>query len=694
MLSIRIDREITQDLGRAAGLEWLEANGLGGWAGTTVAGLHSRSDHGLLVAALDTPARRTVLLSRLDETLTLDGEDFHLACNQFPGAIAPRGFEHLTSFEKTLFPVFEYEAGGVRLRKTVAAVDGENTTLVLYEVLEAPGPFTLALHPFLAARGPHALTTAHQTAVPKAVFEPGALQLRANPEAAEVYLQVPDATFEADPQWWYRFEYEMDRQRGYDFREDLWTPGALRRELGPGDRLGVVVSVLPPGGPAERDAFALFDKERRRRERFLKSLPVQDSLARFLSLSADAFLVRRGTSGGGSAGNGGPAILAGYPWSGEHSRDTLIALPGLCLVTGRHDEAKKILRTFARSLDRGLLPDHTAADAPLWLFVAVHKYLQATGDEAFVKTLLPALRKVVHHYDRGTRHGIRTEADGLVAIGDPDEPAVALTWMDSMVDGLPVTPRTGKAVEINALWYNALMILAALEERLGDADEARRLAQRTRRVQKRFGEVFWNEEKGYLNDTVPAGPDTEGTGPDASLRPNQVFALSLPYPLLSKGRAAWVLKALEEQLYTPVGLRTLAPSDPQYHPTGEGDPDARARAAHQGTVWTWLLGPYLTALVHVRGAAGRRKALEAVQALQPRLAEAGLGSLSEVYDAEPPHTSRGCIARAWSVAEVLRAYVEDLQPEGTEPKKTPGAPRASKPPVKKAAHGSKTARKG
>ncbi|HEX2645390.1 MAG TPA: amylo-alpha-1,6-glucosidase, partial [Thermoanaerobaculia bacterium] len=668
MLSIRIDREITQDLERAASLEWLETNGLGGWAGTTVAGLHSRSDHGLLVAALETPARRTVLLSRLDETLTLDGEDFHLACNQFPGAIAPRGFEHLTSFEKTLFPVFEYEAGGVRLKKTVAAVDGENTTLVLYEVLEAPGPFVLTLRPFLPARGPHALTLAHQAAAPETAFEPGVLQLRANPDAAGVSVEVPEATFEADPQWWYRFEYEMDRQRGYDFREDLWTPGALRRELGPGDRLGVVISALPLAGSAAaadvaatRDAFALFDKERRRREKILKSLPVQDSLARFLSLSADAFLVRR-APGSANGASGGPAVLAGYPWSAEHSRDTLIALPGLCLVTGRHDEAKKILRAFARGLDKGLLPEHTAADAPLWLFVAVHKYLQATGDETFVKTLLPALRKVVHHYDRGTRHGIRTDADGLVAIGDPNAPPLALTWMDATVGGRPVTPRTGKAVEVNALWYNALTILAALEERLGDADEAKHLVQRARRVQKRFGEVFWNEEKGYLNDTVPAGPDADGTGPDASLRPNQVFALSLPFPLLSKGRAAWVLKALEDQLYTPVGLRTLAPTDPQYCFTSAGDPTARALAAHQGTVWTWLLGPYLTALVHVRGAAGRRKALEAIQALRPRLAEAGLGSLSEIYDAEPPHTSRGCIARAWSVAEVLRAYIEDIHP--------------------------------
>lgn len=669
MLPIRMDREITQDFERATDLEWLETNGLGGWAGTTVAGAHSRRYHGLLVAATEAPARRTVLLSRLDETLSLGGEDFHLACNRFPGAVAPRGHEHLTSFEKDLFPVFEYEAGGVRIKKTVAAVDGENTTLVLYEVLEAPGPFVLSLRPFLAAREHHALTAATDAFSPEVAFEKGVLHLRPSPGCAEVFVEVQGASFEAAPQWWYRFEYEVERRRGFDFREDLWTPGVLGRELRPGDRLGIVISTADPRG---RDAFALFEKERRRREKILKGLPVQDAFARFLGLAADAFLVRRAGGRGDQ-----PAVLAGYPWFGERSRDTLIALPGLCLVTGRFEEAKKILRAFARSLDGGMLPDrlpqegeateHTSVDASLWLFVAAYKYLQATGDEAFVRaTLLPALRKVVHAYGRGARHGIRADADGLLETAAPEVP---LTWMDGRIGGRPVTPRSGKAVEVNALWYNALAILAELEQRLGDADEAKALAQRARKVQKRFAELFWNEEDGFLHDVV------EGDHVEPSLRPNQVFALSLPFPLLAKKPAAQVLAALEEHLFTPVGLRTLAPSDPQYHPVCEGDADAREAACHQGTAWTWLLGPYLTALVRVQGAAGRKKAWRIVRELEPRLAEAGLGSLSEVYDGEAPHSPRGCIARAWSVAEVLRAYVEDVQPAAAPAAKPARRPR-------------------
>lgn len=404
---IQIDRDITQDFERASGLEWLETNGLGGWAGTTVAGVHSRRYHGLLVAATQPPGRRMVLLSRLDETLHVEGESFELSCNQFPGTVAPRGYEHLASFRKDLFPVFEFEAGGVRLRKTVAAVDGENTTLVLYEVLEAPGPFILSLRPFLAARDEHELAAANPRINQETPFENGVLSLRPYPDVPELFVQVPGADFRSNPQWWYRFEYERDRRRGFDFQEDLWTPGVLGRELKAGDRLGIVISTRSPQG---RDAFDLFEKERKRREKIVKALPVQDELARHLALAADNFVVRRGPNQ--------RTVLAGYPGLGERSRDAMIALPGLCLVTGRFEDAKKILRAFARSLHKGLLPDrlpekgeepeHTSADASLWLFVAAWKYLQATGDEAFVREmLLPALRKVVRAYDRAPSTGSR-----------------------------------------------------------------------------------------------------------------------------------------------------------------------------------------------------------------------------------------------------------------------------------------------
>ncbi|HKI03697.1 MAG TPA: glycogen debranching enzyme N-terminal domain-containing protein [Thermoanaerobaculia bacterium] len=569
---IEIDREITQDFDRASGLEWLETNGLGGWAGTTVAGAHSRRYHGLLVAATQPPAERTVLLSRLDETLHVEGESFELSCNQFPGVVIPRGFEHLTSFRKDLFPVFEFEAGGVKLRKTVAAVDGENTTLVLYEVLEAPGPFILSLRPFLAARDQHALSAANPKINEESPFEDGILSLRPYPDVPELFVQVPGADFRQNPQWWYRFEYEAERRRGADFQEDLWTPGVLGLEMAAEDRLGIVVSTRNPAG---RDAFALFEKERKRREKVLKALPVQDDFARHLALAADGFVVRRGPNQ--------RAVLAGYPGFGEQSRDTMIALPGLCLVTGRHEDAKKILRDFAKGVFKKEEPEHTSADAPLWLFVAAWKYLQTTGDEAFVReTLLPALRKVVRAYSKGTLHGIQVSDDGLLSAG-------------------------GKSVEVNALWYNALAILSEIEARLGDPKEASRLGKSAKRVQKRFQEAFWNEEAGCLYGLIDGGPD--GDERDDSFRPRQIFALSLPFPLLPKPKAARVLAAVEA--------------------------DSQRSGA-------WPFGPYFTALVRVHGAAGRKKALLAVEELKSRLAE------------DP-------MAQAWSVAEVLRAYVEDLQ---------------------------------
>src|SRR4051794_32862350 len=327
---IEIDREITQDYERALGLEWLETNGLGGWAGTTVAGAHSRREHGLLAAAAEPPSGRTVLLSRLDETLHVEGESFELSCNQFPGAAAPRGFERLTAFRQDLFPTFEFEAGGVRLRKTVAALDGENTTLVLYEVVQASGPFILSLRPFLAAREAGALTRADAGISQETLYEDGVLRLHPYADVTDIFLQVPGAELRANPQWWYRFEYEGDRRRGAEFQEDLWTPGVFGRELTVGGRLGIILSTQDPAG---RDAFALFAKERKRREKIVDSLPVQDDFARYLALAADSFVVRRGPSQ--------RAVIAGYPGGpgpGESRRDALIALPGLCLVTGRYED--------------------------------------------------------------------------------------------------------------------------------------------------------------------------------------------------------------------------------------------------------------------------------------------------------------------------------------------------------------------
>ncbi|MES1243050.1 MAG: glycogen debranching enzyme N-terminal domain-containing protein [Acidobacteriota bacterium] len=444
-MSIQLDREVTQDLERAASVEWQETNGLGGGAGTTAAGLNSRRGHGLLVAA--TPdGGRTLLLSRLDETIHVEGGSFDLGCNQFPGTIAPRGFQHLVSFTRDLFPVYEYEAGGVRLRKTVAAVDGENTTLVLYEVLEAPGPFILSLRPFVAARDARDLASANAGLSQETRFEDGVLRLHPQAALPEVFLSVPGADFHANPQWWYRFEYEADRRLGIDFQEDLWTPGVLGCELEAGGRLGVIVSTASPAG---RDAFALAAKERKRRERRLAALPAQDGLARHLALLADSFLVRRGPQ---------RTVV-----NAESQRDALMALPGLCLATGRHEDAKRILRSASGAKE----PDP-------WLFVAAWKYLQATDDEAFVRTaLLPVLRRMV---------------------------------------------QAGEGFEDQALRYNALEILAGLETRLGDPVEAMQLQKQAKIVRKELQEVPWTA----LALPFPLLPKAKAAGVLGTVSPEEV----------------------------------------------------------------------------------------------------------------------------------------------------------------------------
>ncbi len=655
-MAIHLDEETIRHFERASRLEWLETNGLGGWAASTVSGANTRRYHGLLVASRELP-QRWVALAKLEERIVLPDGAADLGCNEFPSMIGPRGYELLTSFTRDLFPVFEYEALGVRLRKTVAAVHGENTTVVVYEVLEAPGPFLLELHPFVADRPYHALITADPDLTPEIEAGPGLVRFASRNDGPDLYLKVDGAELLPRPDWWYRFVYMEDRERGFDFQEDLWTPGPLRLEVGPGDRIGVIAST---GDPGSRDALDLFAREQRRREKLVARLPVEDRLSRVLALAADQFVV--------SPGGTQRAILAGYPWYGIRTRDALIALPGLCLRTGRSDDAQKVLRGIARTWRAGVLADTAPepaatpaapADTPLWLFVTGFRYVQATGDEKFVRsTLLPVLRKVLAAYDEGTGSARVTE-DGLVETPDPER---SFTWI-------------GKAVDVNALWCNALAILSDFETRLGDPEAGRVLARRATAAKKRFVELFWDEEGGHLADAI------EGGRRDATVRPNQVLAVGLPFPLLTKPRAMSLLRHVEDTLYTPGGLRTLDPSHPDYIPRYTGDPETREAATHRGTAWPWFLGPFLTGLVRFRGDAGRRKALEMARVLFPELALGCVGSLAEMYDGDAPHLPRGCSAFAMSVGEILRVYLEDLRVPEQIPSPVSEGPRRRKTPT-------------
>jgi predicted glycogen debranching enzyme len=648
--SFAFDGTITRDFEQGSRREWLEANGLGGWASGTISGAHTRRYHGLLVAATKPPVGRQVLLSKLAETLVVGDRRVELDANAYPGTVHPRGFEHLVEFALTPFPTFTYAAGGVRLRKTIVAIHGENTTVVVYELLEAGGEVELELRPLVAYRDYHALQHANDgIGFANASFRDGVFRARPYLGMPELLLSIPGARFSPRPDWYYRFEYAMERERGLDALEDLFSHGVFHRTLRPGERLGVVASIEDIAG---RDPFELVERQRARRRIAADIVSPDEPVTRALALAADTFVVRRGEDL--------RTIIAGYPWFSDWGRDTMIALPGVCLATGRLDDARKILRAFAGSVSQGMLPnrfpdageapEYNTVDATLWFFVAAWRYLEASGDEPFVvQELLPVFEDIVAWHERGTRYGIRVDDDGLLRAGAP---GAQLTWMDAKVGEWVVTPRHGKPVEVQALWINALAILADLRKRAGQRAQGEGLAGRVGQLKARFVSVFWNDEAGYLYDVV------DGERRDASIRPNALFTLALPFTLLPKDKAKRLLAVVEEKLLTPVGIRSLAPDEPSYRGRYEGGPAARDGAYHQGTVWSWLVGPYCDAVVRTLGAPGKTKARKALAGLVAHLQDAGLGTVSEIFDGDAPHAPRGCPSQAWSVAELLRAHRE------------------------------------
>jgi len=648
-MQLTFDQSITRNFEEAVRREWLETNGLGGYASSTLSGAHTRRYHGLLVAATQPPVGRQVLLSKLDETLQIKGELYELGSNQYPGLVHPQGYTHLVHFSRDLFPEFIYEAGGVILRKTIAAVHGENTTLLTYEVLFAEQAFTLELLPLIAGRDFHRLTHANPGIQAGFAFDGGVFQTKPYPDSPNLFISVPGATFRAEPNWYYNFEYAIERYRGQDFQEDLFTPGKFSLELHEGDTVGIIISTEPP---FHRNAFALLDKERRRRESLLDGPKGQKGLPRILTLAADQFVVKRGEDL--------KTVIAGYHWFSDWGRDTMIALPGLCLATGRFDDARRILLAFAQSVSRGMLPnrfpdsgetpEYNTVDATLWFFVAIHQYRQYTNDDAFIRSeLMPVLKDILDWHFRGTRYGIHVTEDGLLYAGEAGQ---QLTWMDARIGSWVVTPRQGKAVEVNALWYNALRIYAELLRAYGHGELSLQVTLKAEQVKEEFNRQFWNEEKGCLYDYLSDDHRSD------SIRPNQLFAISLPFALIQGEKARKVLQTVEEHLCTPVGLRSLSPQHVDYRPVYGGDGFSCDSAYHQGTVWSWLLGPYVEAMLKVRGRSGRKQAREVLKKFEYHLLEGCVGSVSEIFDAQAPHTPRGCAAQAWSVGEILRVALE------------------------------------
>ncbi len=650
-MTIEFGAEITQNFTQANSKEWLETNGLGGWASSTISGANTRSYHGLFVPAMGQPDNRWVVLSKLDETVFIGTRYFELGANIYAGSVRPKGFQFLHSFRKIFFPEFEFHCGETKIRKTVAAVYGENTVLVIYEVIDGVEPVKLRLMPLLAGRAIGHLQQENNVTFTDYHFAAGVLQFRIYPEKYDFFLSAPGSDFKSKPQWFKQITYPLEKFRGLDYQEDLFSPGSFMVKLNPGDKLGVKISLenqLPD------DAGTLLQQEQQRREKLFVELRRDDAFTRQMCLAADQFIIKKE--------NYQRSIIAGYHWPAESSRQAMIALPGICLATGRFEDARKILRIFSQLVDAGMLPDFPAkardslqynnADAVFWFILAIFKYWQYTDDFSFIRQeLLPTIEAVIECHERGTRHGIQIDKDDLLFSG---KSGLQLTWMDAEVNGWGVTPRHGKAVEINALWYNALVILARFKNLAGDVETGKHYEIRAVSVKKSFQQKFWNEEKQCLFDYIDRNHN------DGAVRPNQIFALSLPFPLFEGACAEKILKVVTQKLFTLRGLRSLAQNEPAYRSFYGGNVAERSSSCHQGTVWPWLMGPYLTALVHVHGERGKTQAKKIIERLQTHVSTWGVGSISEIFGAEPPHNARGCIAHACSVAEVLRAYTEDV----------------------------------
>jgi predicted glycogen debranching enzyme len=656
--------------------EWLITNGLGGYGSGTISGMVSRRYHGLLIAALPTPFGRVVMLNHLAEYLHLPGGKVIQIGGEEPSD-AGDGEErrhYVREFRLECgLPIWTFEVEGFLIEKRLMLIHGQNTLHVTYRLLSGQDVARLQLRPSVQFR-------AHEQDVGEPIKDSYSLLIDARryevrspalPHPLRLHVHDERTTFTYEGGNVREIGYHTEAERGYHSRGALWSPGAFMIELRPNRAVTLVASTEEWTSILAFEPEEAFAADLARRERLIMTaLPsVQDGPAAELVLAADQFIITpagrvQDAARAKAAGDEVRTVIAGYHWFTDWGRDTMISLEGLTLTTGRYQEAAWILRTFAHYVRDGLIPNlfpegereglyHTA-DASLWFFHAVDRYLEVTGDRNTMQTVLPKLVEIAEHHLRGTRFGIAMDpVDGLMRQG---EQGYQLTWMDAKVDGWVVTPRRGKAVEINALWYNALCLLSGwLREEKGE-EAAKPYAEQAERMRESFNKRFWSEERGCLIDVV----DGEH-GDDAAVRPNQIFALTLRFPVLDESRWPAVLEKVRSELLTPVGLRSLAPGHPDFKARYFGDLRARDAAYHQGTVWGWLIGPFIDAWlkVHPEDRTGARRFLDG---FVEHLDHACVGSISEVFDAEDPYTPRACIAQAWSVAEVLRCFAKVTPP--------------------------------
>lgn len=631
------------------GREWLAVNHLGGYASSTPIGLNTRKYHGLLVASMLPPVRRMVILSRVEETVRRDGWPYELACSEYPDTIHPEGHHLLQAFDAQPYPRWAYQGDGWTLQKELRLLHAHNTVCLTYTLLASEKPIELELRPLFALRIVHELM--YQWNGQLEAQSAGKNQYRIPPTShtPEVFF-AHDGEFDAQGHWYLNTIYRREQERGYGGLEDLWMPGTARWTIPPGQSIHFVCSTEPIDLP-----------------RVLHKLDQQytaaPSLPNALHNTEMDGLLRAAEPFVAFGRDHSTSLLSGYPWAAISVRESLIAFTGLLLVNGRLNEARNFLQTLAGQIHNGLLPScfplavgplrYESADASLWYIHAAYQYLRYGGDESFVlRVLLPAMENIIESYQSGTDLGIRIADNGLLT---SHQPGVPTTWMNARVGDWVVTPRYGQPVELNALWYNALCIVSELAGRAGQTGLVQRLSVQAQHLHDAFNAHFWNESTGCCFDVV------DEHGRDGSIRPNQLLAISLPFAVLDLAHHESALRKITDELLTPFGLRSLSPRENAYQGRYGGDLLARDRAYHQGSVYPWLLGPYITATLRLNGRSptARKQAGTLLTPLLQSIPDR-FGLIPELFDGDPPHRPGGLVASALSTGELLRAYAEDI----------------------------------
>jgi predicted glycogen debranching enzyme len=675
---ITLGRNILSNVNNALGREWILTNGLGGYASSTVLGVNTRKYHGLLVAALNPPINRWVLLTKLDEELKIGNETYALGTNEFKDVMHPEGYRYLSDFVLNPVPSYKYAAEGVKLQKTIFMPYMKNATAVIYEVSNPlEEKISIRVSPLLNSR--HIYNTTDKNTLSWGFTQKQygkAVVIETSDSLSSLILYSGNNHSFVEESWWVeKIFFRVDASRGEKSVEDQFRPGWFNFSVDPKSKKKFFLiavggkngkesqKFLSSFGNEMEDIELLYRKELKRRKALVKKfrkhhadLKTEDWL-KWLIQAADSFIVSR-------ASTQKKSVIAGYHWFDDWGRDALISLPGLTLVTGRFQDAQQILLTFERYCHKGIIPNrfsdragdiplYNTVDATLWFFNAVLQYLKYTCDYRFVQEeLWKTLNQIIEYHLKGTIFGIHMENDGLIAHGPQ------LTWMDATTIDQFVTPRDGKAIEIQALWYNALKTMQLLAKHFNQADKTEKYRVMADKAKESFSEKFWNPEKGYLFDIV------SNDGVDPTLRPNQIFAVSLDFAILERRKAEKVVETVWKNLWGKYGLKTLPEDDPKYIGEYLGDWTHRDSAYHNGTAWAWLIGPFTTAFLKIKNYEEYWRKFAFKSFLQPlfqgEINRRGLGTISEIFDGDEPHISRGCISQAWSIAEPLRAYVEDV----------------------------------